>query len=227
MKKFNYVITTALLGSILVGPAVLAAETPAPANSKADITFTENTDKTPPEKVDPTDPENPGTGNPGPLSIDYVPNLKFGEHKVTGAIKTYNVTNVDPFIQVTDKTGNKAGWNVTVESSDFKNGDKVLANAELSFTSGIVEKAKEPTATGKPLAKDVVSMKAKSSQPIFDAAVGDGVGTWLDSYTVDPLPAEGEKVADNGKITLKTFGDEAIGTYTADLTWTLAAGPHS
>ncbi len=53
--------------------------------------------------------------------------------------------------------------------------------------------------------------KASAATPIFTAAKDQGLGTWLSVY-------------DPANITLKV-PKAAAGTFTADLTWNLVAGP--
>ncbi|MEG0543917.1 MAG: WxL domain-containing protein, partial [Carnobacterium sp.] len=97
MKKSSVIMATVAFASFSFGGAEAKAEVSSTHTSENKINFTAGegvvtppVDPTNPDNpnvpnpVDPTDPTNPGTGQTGPLSIDYVSNIKFGEHKITG-----------------------------------------------------------------------------------------------------------------------------------------------
>lgn len=221
-----------IIGTLLLSTVVLSglAATPAfaaePATTKGDITFTEPTgsvdpvDPTDPTKpVDPVDPENPETGQAGPLTLDVVPNLPFGSHEIESGTKSYSVDatqNDTPYIQVSDRRGvgtdgQAQGWNVTVSVSDFKNGEQKLEGAELNFGTSVIKTVPTNAATS-PTNKAVSKLDSTdSASAIFTASKDQGLGTWLSVY-------------DPANITL-TVPEAATGTFTADLTWDLTAGP--
>ena len=126
----------------------------------------------------PVDPENPdeiidpfpeGGGTNGPLSIDFVSDLDFGEQKVSSQDETYyalpqktwaagqDKVNEEPagpekpnFVQVTDSRGLETGWELTVQQNGQlkTSDDKVLTGAELIFrNANIVTNAE----SGKPI----------------------------------------------------------------------------
>ena len=90
----------------------ILAATVSTVTSNATVTFTPGTEPTGP--VDPDDPSKPldppgqGTGESGPLSIDYVPNITFGSQAISGSQKVYNASELKPFVQVTDIRGTGA-----------------------------------------------------------------------------------------------------------------------
>ncbi|MEG0545465.1 MAG: WxL domain-containing protein, partial [Carnobacterium sp.] len=97
MKKSSYIMATVVLASLAFGGAEAQAAVSSTHTSENKINFTAGegvvtppVDPTNPDNpnvpspIDETDPENAGTGQTGPLSIDYVSNIKFGEHKITG-----------------------------------------------------------------------------------------------------------------------------------------------
>ncbi|MDQ8303666.1 WxL domain-containing protein [Enterococcus faecium] len=224
MKK--NMIGTLLLSTLLLGGLATPAFAEGQATSKGDITFTEPTNTVEPlnptdpsKPVEPADPENPATGQTGPLTLDVVPELPFGTHEIESGTKTYQVDdskNDTPYLQVSDRRGVGAdgqaqGWNVTVSVSDFVNGSQVLQGAELDFGTSIVKSTSDNESTG-PTSQTVTGLsKASAATPIFTAAKDKGLGTWLSVY-------------DPANITLKV-PKAAAGTFTADLTWNLVAGP--
>ncbi|WP_057768947.1 WxL domain-containing protein [Lactobacillus selangorensis] len=213
-----------LLGGFSSTAAVQAAttSTPQPANSTADISFA--TDNQPTQPAAPADPDQPATGNAGPLSLDTVPNLHFGQQQVDGNTTSYAATNAHPYVQVTDKTGTKAGWNVTVRSTAFKasDGKSDLGATELTFAGAKIARIVANSAIGVPTGGDVTLKPDNTEVNFMNATAGAGIGTWVADYAGGY--SNGSKT--NTNIRLKVLGNEqAIGTYTATLTWNLAAGP--
>ncbi|MDT2595666.1 WxL domain-containing protein [Enterococcus dongliensis] len=215
-------LSTVLLSSFAVTPA-LAVGT---ATSKGDITFTEPTGPVDPVKptdptkpVEPADPTNPGTGQSGPLSLDVVPTLPFGTHEIGNGTQTYTVDgskNATPYLQVSDRRGvgtdgQAQGWNVTVKVSDFKKDNQILEGAELNFGASEIKTVPENT-SAKPASAEIENLSmASGATSIFSADKDQGLGTWLSVY-------------DPANISL-TVPEAAVGTFTADLTWDLTAGP--
>ncbi|WP_207696040.1 hypothetical protein DOK67_0000596 [Enterococcus sp. DIV0212c] len=168
--------------------------------------------------VDPEDPDNPGTGNEGPLTIDYVSNIEFGQKDIESGDTVYNALNEDPFVQVTDKRGTGAGWLLTAQTQGFKTkAGKQLKGAVLSMKNGQIK-----TRTGN------VSAPAQGSDVIFtngDAKVvmtakkDAGRGTWLDIFS-------GE-AQNNGNVQLKVLEGSADANveYLAEINWTLSNAP--
>lgn len=230
MKKTT-LVSSALLTVMTLASASMGAvhaATVTPATSTADVTFEANDDKTTP--VDPTDPSkpvdpskptdpadtpNPGTGNMGPLSIDYVSNLKFGTQKIKDS--AYFSTNTNPYIQITDKRGTGAGWVASAAISDFtgtKDSKPVtLAGAELTLNNGLVKTATTNAAVAPTTDKKITL--GKTNTAIMTAAKDAGQGTWLNVFggkedVALSVPA--------GNITSGV-------TYNATITWTLGDTP--
>ncbi|WP_165003761.1 MULTISPECIES: WxL domain-containing protein [unclassified Enterococcus] len=219
-------IGTLLVSTILLGGLATPVFAEGEAKSTGDITFTEPTDTVEPldptdptQPVEPEDPENPATGQTGPLTLDVVPNLPFGTHEIESGTKTYPVDaakNDSPYLQVSDRRGVGAdgqaqGWNVTVSVSDFLNGTQKLEGAELNFGTATSKSTPDNDSTA-PQSQTITGLSsASAATPIFVADKDQGLGTWLSVY-------------DPANITLKV-PKAAAGTFTADLTWNLVAGP--
>jgi len=135
MKKSTTLLMGALLFSSILGvTSVHADDTTEPANytSNGVITFEPDKDPTKPvdptdptkpvDPVDPTKPDGPDDGTEGPLSIDYASSFNFGTQKIITTDKDYYAdiqtfkdgTTGPNYVQVTDKRGSQAGWNLSV-----------------------------------------------------------------------------------------------------------------
>lgn len=236
-NKMNKKIVTitaglGLLISFGITPAAYAASV-SDATSKNHIAFeadestttpidpTDPDNPNPPNPVDPTDPENPGTGNSGPLSIDYVSNIEFGTQTISSNTMTYYAQNENPFVQVTDNRGTGAGWTLTAKASEFKStdGNKVLKGAELSFKNGQA-KTQSANISEAPDTKDVTFNNA-DAQIMMNAKKDTGRGTWVDVFS-----GTAEK---NENVTLKVLPGTADADvdYTATINWELTDAPIS
>ncbi|WP_071131267.1 WxL domain-containing protein [Enterococcus timonensis] len=218
-----------LLSAIALGSFVSVSQAAGKSTTTGDITFTEATgpvdplDPTDPTKpIDPEDPGNPPTGQVGPLTLDVAPNLPFGTHEITGnAIKATVDTekNDSPYIQVSDRRGANAdgkgqGWHLTVAISDFTNSTQTLQGTQLSFngTGNVLPHTSSATAAEAPLSKEIKGLdKTDGEVLIWDAAVGQGIGSWVDVYSPENITLD--------------VPNPALGTYNATLTWNLTAGP--
>lgn len=234
MKKTTGLLTAALItGAVLYAPQAMFAEVSDTANSNNTVNFkagegdittpvdpTDPTNPVAPSPIDPTDPTNPGTGNKGPLSIDYASNIKFGEQKIAGKDMIYSAINKDPFVQVTDTRGTGAGWHLSAKASTFQSADKTktLKGAELSFKNGEVKATSTNSVSVEPKASDIVFSNTEA-QPVFTAKAGEGRGTWLNVWS-----AKGEK-NDNVQLKVLAGSADANTEYTATILWELADAP--
>lgn len=236
MKKTTGLLTVAVItGAVLYAPqAMFAEETGIKAvDSKNTVNFksgegevtnpvdpTDPTNPVVPTPIDVTDPDNQGTGNQGPLSIDYASNIKFGEQKIAGKDMVYSAVNKDPFIQVTDTRGTGAGWHVSATATPFQNEDKTktLKGAELSFKAGQVKATSDNSVSTAPTASDVVFSNT-DAKLVLNAKAGEGRGTWLNVWS-----ATGEK---NENVQLKVLAGSADADteYQATISWELADAP--
>lgn len=252
MKK-SYLYATALLGCLLVGHAhlVSAEETDngdhSSIQSNAYVGITKNDGEDGEGPVNPIDPEKPvtpwpgeeGEENPhppstkGPLSLNYISNLRFGMNKASGNDVTYQVKpdkvvdeegktiEVPNYVQVTDNRGTNAGWTLTVKQDQaFMNGSNTLKGTEMNF--------KNPVAVGKSGKVDTApSVNANftlsadgTSALVMVAKTDQGMGTWIDRFGNSTEQA-------SASITLMVPGEskKVAGQYKTSLTWTLSDVP--
>ena len=201
------------------------AATASSATSTATVTFTPGTEPTSP--VDPDDPSKPldppgqGTGEAGPLSIDYVPDITFGSQSISAAQKVYNANELKPFVQVTDIRGTGAGWNVIAKATAFNDGTgESLKGSTISFIGGYVISANSSAA--KPTASTPVVLTTDNAEStVLVAAENSGLGTWVDRW----YPTE-TTASSNDSVTLTVpAGSATAKTHTSTITWTLADAP--
>ena len=207
-------LSTLLVSTVLLGSSVAfaakdgaTAENPAKRDTKAVVTFLENTDpegpvdpidpEIPVDPIDPVDPEvpvEPGTG--GPLSLDYASSLNFGKHKISTQDQVYyansqKVTDKETgvatekplYAQLTDKRAKNdlTGWTLSVtQNGQFKTkaGD-ILTGAEIAFAQAesVTTAGNEVNAPGEVV--DALALTPGTDHKLMAAAEGEGSGTWI------------------------------------------------
>lgn len=226
MKLKHFVKGSLLAGLVLLpvlGTTVDAA--PAPEESEATIRFSV---EEPPTIIDPKNPgqdndDQSGTGQTGPLTLDYVPNLDFGTHELSVAEETYEAIDPKPFVQVTDRRGTGAGWNLTVQASSFSTGgsglQESLPGAELTFTDGEAV-SRLSSLLAPDVNNSIVVNTGGDATPVTTAIPGKGLGSWVTRW----LKEEGADT--NSKVELTVPQAAATpGSHTSTLTWTLTDAP--
>lgn len=210
--------------------------------SKAEIKFNTGGGLQPPVIVDPTDPEeifptdpddrddgdpvDPPTGETGPLTLDFVSSVVFGEHDIDSETTTYHSKTLRPFIQVTDRRGTAEGWSVTAKASRFtvenEAGDveSTLPGAVLTFSNGSVistSKSDKPTP-----AEEVGLSAGGDSAKVVHADVNTGMGKWINRW----FPSEDADEGFNDNVTLEVpAGAATTGEHIATISWTLSDAP--
>lgn len=221
MKKFF--TGTLLSGLILVSVSqatVLAQNT---QTSDATVEFTQpDEDSAPPGILGPDgeDTETPDqetgdvTGSTGPLTIDYVSNFDFGDHEISVAEQTYTLESPEePYVQVSDRRGTGAGWNLTVQASAFQNGEQgsSLPGATLSFNGGLVRTNLDDMTA--PQTQGVTLLTGGDAQTVTTAEQGAGLGSWVTVWE-----------RENVQLTVPQAA-ASPGEHTSTLTWTLSDAP--
>lgn len=243
MKKISIVSLTsvsAVLLSLGLSTATTFADastTPEASTSTAVITFDPNTGSTDPlnpddpnkpqdpnNPSDPADPDNPGTGNKGPLSLDYVSNIVFGTHEVNGSEETFNAINRNPYVQVSDTRAKADGWNLTAAmTTPFTGADgkSKLAGTVMNWKNGTV-KAPSANANPAPTASNIALDADGTAVTILNAEATKGQGTWLDVFE----GGSQDLATENTNISLTVPGGQATAQkYQAEITWTLTNAP--
>lgn len=251
MKSLKLVtVGTILFSSVILGASVQAAGT-ATYNSFGEVTFEEDTDITNP--IDPIDPEIPvlpgpeipPTGTPGPLSIDFASNLKFGTQKMSTVNKTYyasaqEVTSgkgtpeektyfVPLYAQVTDKRGDLTGWNLTLkQEAQFESttSKKELKGAVVNFSDGAINSETDPADMLWPTVTNAdfsLSPDGEASK-LMSADADTGFGTYVMHFGKDiATGAENEYKSVSIDVPGKTV--KVAESYKANLIWELQNVP--
>ncbi|AQY52315.1 hypothetical protein PWEIH_09833 [Listeria weihenstephanensis FSL R9-0317] len=232
-----------VLGGTLTYTAPTLAAEVGSTTSKGDITFKQDDGTTPTTPTDPTDPGKPvtptdpdkPTPTTGPLRIDYISNVHFGEQVISGSDTTYKakydevltsdgVTKkyVPSYVQVTDNRGSNAGWKLQVSNDQFVAGANELTGAVLSFKDARLNS----TNTARPANFAAVTLSGNSvNQDVINAPEDTGMGVWTNTFgTVTGQDADSE----NDSVTLAIPGETkkvASSKYVSTLTWTLTDTP--
>ncbi|MGJ7919050.1 WxL domain-containing protein [Neobacillus sp. LXY-4] len=225
LSKYVFLGLACILSLFLSVQGVFAAST---GTSNAIVNFIEDTSVPPVlDPDDPTDPYVPGdddndpTGNYGPLSLDYVSHIDFGQQVVSVKNVTYEAKTLKPFLQVTDKRGTPDGWNVTVSATPFKSaGGNELAGAYLSFKNGTtISDLKDMY--GPPVTGPFTLFTNNDAVKVVYANPNEGRGTWITKW----FPSN-PTASTNDSVTLTVYGGTMKAeSYTSTLTWTLTTAP--
>ncbi|MGM9886797.1 MAG: WxL domain-containing protein [Lactococcus sp.] len=263
LLKSSALLTVTIIATPLFTTNVSAATTTGgDYTSSANLTLQAGTGPVSP--LDPTNPVNPVTpvdpGTPGAagnITVDYGSKLYFGTQSISTQQKVYyaqpdmvkdasNVVKAVPnYSQVTDQSGELAGWTLTLtQESDLHlttgtstDPGYALTGAQISFAGGTVVGGNGITA-GTP--SDVVtsgSLTPGVATKLVSAAANEGAGTWLynfgdlndyDTNSVDLTnTSDHSKVATKSAISLTVPAGitEKAAAYTTNLYWSLQAVP--
>lgn len=243
MKKTRLLISAVVLGGMVTAGSLpaLAEEAVNTHDGKATVQFTENT--VPPGTVDPTDPEteienpvdepnNEGTNNPGPLSLDVFPktfNFGSGMVDMMGNVFGSKLEGIH-YLQITDNRSDTHGWNVSVSRTEFVDksaevapatgGERTLA-ATLTLPIGVARNSmigSTPTDTLSHSDAEFeipVASGESGAVPIISADASGTNGKATSTYVWNA----GEEKLSVGK------GESKTGNFESTINWTLSATP--
>ena len=158
------------------------------------------------------------TLGPGTLSFSAAPTADdFPGVTLTGATQTIT-TNFNDW-RVNDARGNGAGWNVTIDASQFSDGgSNTLPTSSLTLKPPVVTKVDLLNVALPPLPQGVPPWTIDSGTPvkIESALAGTGQGEWN---------FDQQNLAASKDLSLTVPADAAAGTYTSTITSTLSTGP--
>lgn len=237
MKTTKLVMASVLTAGALFSTtlAVYAAPTVTEKSIKSDgdVIFKLDDGKTPP--VDPTnpdeevEPEEPGESTDGPLSIDHVSNLHFGEQLISAKAKTYYAAmekvkkgeesiEVPNYVQVSDKRGSNEGWILKVKQEQQFATDEgtELGAAELKLSNAQVQTTSDNNATAPTPISEITLVPAGGDVEVVSARQDEGMGLWTNSF--------GNETTGANSVSLHVPGESAkqAAKYTTTLTWTLS-----
>ena len=147
--------------------------------------------------------------SPSPSASDFAATL------LTGAQQTIHTAFAS--WGVTDARGSGAGWHVTIQASRFTgSGSNTLPASSLVLTAPVVTPAGVNPAIPPVVQGATFTLDSGSAvSVVHTAATGQGQGGW----TMTQANAAG------GDLALSIPADAAAGSYTSNLTFTLADGP--
>ncbi|MDR3189590.1 MAG: WxL domain-containing protein [Lactobacillaceae bacterium] len=191
------------VGGVLSITPTVQADSMINMDTVAKVAFIPSTEVVPPlnpnhpQLTDPLTPadDGPQFNSAGPLSLDFVSSFNFGKHPVTNQTVTYQalaqqdytqdkkLITVPNYVQVTDNRGSDAGWALKVrQNGQFSNPTaqfKQLSGAEINLLNpeliGITD-AMQPAAQSVQLNPD------GTEAVVMAAAVGTGMGTWINRF---------------------------------------------
>jgi len=150
----------------------------------------------------------------GSLSFSTTPSASnFASTALTGAQQTIH-TNFANW-GVSDATGSGAGWHVTFQASQFTTGTVTLPTSSLVLTAPVVTPTTGNIAVPPVVQGATFTLDGGSAVAIVHALAATGQGGW----TMTQANAAGGDLA----LTIPTTA--SVGTYTSNLTFTLATGP--
>lgn len=174
---------------------------------------------TPPSPIDKTDTKNVGTGQKGPLSVDYVSNLRFGQHKISGKNIAYKALNANPFVQVTDLRGAGDGWSLSEKMSSFTSkNNQVLKGATLSMKDSLVKAGSSSNISLAPVKSDIL-FDNEETKLVMNAKDKGGRGTWVNVWSGEDQSNEAVQ------LNIIAGTPEANTEYTSSITWELEDAP--
>ncbi|MDF9825465.1 hypothetical protein M2475_001930 [Breznakia sp. PF5-3] len=225
MKK-KFLLSVLAFGMVMFGSIYTINAEDESTSTDATIAFTGG-DTSPTSPVDPDNPDtpgtNPGTNMEGPLSLDYVPALAFGTHEITGNVATYDLTDLKPYIQVTDKRGTGKGWKVSVSMTTFTNGDSSSSfSGVLSFKNPEVKTTTGNTSTPPTASVATVTSGAGEQKLVGTNADNQGMGTWITRWY--PTASATNNLNDAIQLTVNT-GNATTDSYTATVNWIISNAP--
>jgi len=155
------------------------------------------------------------TLNAGSLAFTTNPSASdFAATTLTGAAQTIH-TNLASW-GVDDALGSLTGWHVTFQASQFTaTGPITLPTSSLVLAAPTVAASGVNASTAPVLQGSTFTLDSGSAVAIVHAALATGLGTW----TMTQANTAG------GDLALSIPADAQAGTYTSNLTFTLATGP--
>lgn len=187
-------------------------------------------------------PEIDGESTQGPLRIDYISPIDFGNQLISGMTKTYypqtikltqkdsgEVKYVPQFLQVTDNRGENSGWNLTVSRTEFSNEKNSLTGAQLVVNELDVTTAVTPLLGDEFKPRSLNSLEIPLTKTgavdFLTADKNQGMSTWIQSF--GRIHSETHATTNNGiSLTIPASSQKIPNTqYESVITWTLSDGP--
>ncbi|MBP1040044.1 WxL domain-containing protein [Vagococcus sp. BWB3-3] len=192
------VLSLLLMGlSCFLSLEVLAAANSLEGDGSVKVTGSERTDPVDPEK--PGEPVDPGEGpsTEGPLRMDFISSLRFGEATITKSDRQYYALaqqfydETEPrgsYVQITDQRGDVSGWSLQVKQThQFTNpviqnvAEQDLKGAVLSLDKGWANT--NGTSQAPVVSRETIKLnEIDAAYDVAKAATGSGKGIWTIAF---------------------------------------------
>lgn len=208
MKKVKTTACLALILGVTTVSVPAFAEEASKAASTTNVEIIAGDDTN--EIIDPIEPP---TNQKGPLVIDAVSSFDFGKIKLGTLTKEAVVPEGKKLgVQVTDKRGTGAGWDLSASITEFQNADKTKTlKASVKIPAGQVNTSASDSSKAA-VAKEITLNNTAGT--VFSAAKDNGMGSWSDLF-------EGN----SQKVELTVPSDAYVSAYTATINWSLQDAP--
>lgn len=246
MKKSIALTSLLIAGSLTAIATTVYAESTVTTNGTLSVTKPDAEDPTDTQPVAPVDPnnpdeefipDNPNQGTPGLLTIDQAPDFDFGTVKLglaqtkyaalqSGTSSTGTASSVQNYVQVTDKSGNYAGWTLSVKRSEFsgtQNTTNTLAGSTVTFKNAVM-RSSETNSQGLPSSvfgagTTGIEIPVDQEVTLVTAAENEGLGTWI--YSLGADATEGAEAVELD-IPVSNYAEDS---YVATFEWKLTEAP--
>lgn len=245
MKKTLLTTGSILIGLLSISNVAFAAENKSTAVTEGTISVkkpTDDSDGKPIDPVNPIDPDDPFTpddpnpGTDGLLTIDQAPDFNFGTLELGTAQTKYamlqsgkdskqETITVPNYVQVTDKSGNYSGWELSLTRSEFKTADEQnsLQGSLVTFTNAVV-KTGTGIGAGTPsivngTTESPLLIPVDQKTVLVKANTNEGIGTWVYSL------GESDEDAAKAVSLYVPVSNYAEGSYASNFNWTLTDAP--
>lgn len=207
--------------------------------------------------VDPLDPSkpvqplNPGTPTTGDVRMDYISDLHFGSHEISGTTETYfaafdkvadlsghrdpvtggwvttglgSYRDVPNYAQITNNT--TGNWQLNVRNTPFTSANGGVLKGASLLLDNIEGHNTIVGSTISPNRTKLLGNNHDSTVVATDGVTDRPAGTWtLAMGNMSPLSPD-SKGNQSVKLTVPGYSEKVVGeTYTSILTWTLIAAP--
>lgn len=144
----------------------------------------------------------------------------------SGTDSTGAQTQVQNFVQVTDKSGNYAGWKLSVKRTEFigtTSDTNKLTGSKVKFKNAVIRNS-ATNSSGMPstvsgTGAEGIEIPADQAVDLVTAGANEGIGTWIYSL--------GENV-EQGRQSVELFvpvSNYAVDNYVSTFTWSLTDAP--
>ncbi len=193
------------------------------------VVFTYIASNEPISPVSPDDPTQdlyplePGTGQTGPLSIDYIPPISFSDHKVSSTNLVCKAINLKPFVQVSDFRGTGSGFKLQAKLSAFNCGDflNCLPGSFICLNNGFSLSQNSEFVPPNTINSVILYSGDIYGVDVLIAPSGTGKGTSITRW----YPTLETSLQNNNVFLTAPSGAVLAGTYNATITWSLIDAP--